>query len=172
VDASYEDHLVYPGIEKYGEMAAHPTVVEDVKALTARVLAPFQGRKKILFTGPANACRSQMAWAFAMASAGHRLEIYTGGSHPADEVDPAMLFAMAEKGIDMAFHSPRAVEDALLEGTPDLIIDTGGTGACPEVPEARRVEWNLPDPSGGDMEKIRSIRDEIEKRVAELIGTL
>jgi protein-tyrosine-phosphatase/putative NADPH-quinone reductase len=172
VDATYEDHLVYPGIEKYGEMAAHPTVKEDVGALVSRILAPFRGRRKILFTSPENACRSQMAGAFALAAAGQQLEVYTGGSRPADAVSPVMVSAMAEKGIDMAFRTPRHIEKALLEGTPDLIVTMGGPDDCSVIPEVRRMAWDLPAPDGGNMENMRSIRDEIEKRVAELIGTL
>jgi multimeric flavodoxin WrbA/protein-tyrosine-phosphatase len=172
VDAAYEDHLVYPGIEKYGEMAAHPTVREDVRALAARVLGPFRGRRKILFAGPENACRSQMAGAFARASAGSRLEVYTGGIRPAGEVNQVMVSAMAEKGIDMAFRSPHPIETALLEGTPELIVTMGEPDGCPVIPGARRVDWDLPGLPGGEIENMRSIRDEIEKKVAELVGTL
>jgi multimeric flavodoxin WrbA/protein-tyrosine-phosphatase len=172
VDATYDNHLVYPGIEKYGEMAGHPTVREDIKALVAEILAPFQGRKKILFACRENACRSQMAGAFARMAAGDRLEVYVGGSQPADEVNPMMISAMAEKGIDMAFQRPRSIESALLEGAPDVIVTMGCGEACPHVPGARRLDWNLPDPAGGGMETMRGVRDDIEKKVAELIGTL
>lgn len=172
VDATYEEHLVYPGIEKYGEMAAHPTVLEDIKGLAAKILAPFAGRRKILFACRENACRSQMAGAFARAAAGDRLEVYVGGTQPADEVNPMMVSAMAEKGIDMAFQVPRSIESALLEGAPELIVTMGCGEACPVVPGARRMDWDLPDPAGGDMENMRNVRDDIEKKVAELIGTL
>jgi len=172
VDATYDDHLVYPGIEKYGEMSAHPTVREDIGALAARILAPFQNRKKVLFACRENACRSQMAGAFARISAGDRLEVYTGGSQPADVVNPEMVSAMAEKGIDMAFQVPLSIEAALEEGTPELIVTMGCGEACPVVPGARRMDWDLPDPAGGSMETMRGVRNEIEKRVAELIGTL
>jgi multimeric flavodoxin WrbA/protein-tyrosine-phosphatase len=172
VDATYDDHLVYPGIEKYGEMAAHSTVREDIRTLAAKILAPFQERKKILFAGRENACGSRMAGAFAKITAGDRLEIYTGGIQPAEEVNPMMISAMAEKGIDMAFQAPRSIEDALTEGAPELIVTMGCEKTGSEAPEARRVHWDLPDPSGGSAGDIRDLRDDIEKRVAELIGTL
>jgi len=172
VDATYDDYLVYSGIEKYGEMAAHSTVREDIEALVTRMLAPFSERKKILFACRENACQSQMAWAFARAAAGDRLEVYAGGSRPADEVNPMMVSAMAEKGIDMAFQIPRSIESALLEGAPELVVTMGYGEASPVIPEARRIEWDLPNPAGESMENMRNVRDAIEKKVAELIGTL
>jgi multimeric flavodoxin WrbA/protein-tyrosine-phosphatase len=171
VDATYDDHLVYPGIEKYGEMAAHPTVREDIRGLAAEILAPFLGRKKVLFASRENACRSRMAGAFARIAAGDRLAVCTGGDRPAGEVDPMMVSVMAEKGIDMAFQTPRSIENALLEGTPDILVTMGG-GEAPEALGARWIDWDLPDPAGESMEDLRRIRDDIEKRVAELIGTL
>jgi protein-tyrosine-phosphatase len=171
VDATYDHHLVYPGIEKFGEMAGHPTVGEDIRALAEKVLEPFRGRKRIFFVSPRNACRSRMAGAFARMAAGDRLEVYTGGHTPAEEVDPLMVSAMAERGIDMAFQTPRSTETALLEGTPDIIVTMGG-GEAPSVPGARRLDWDLPDPTGERMENMRELRDDIEKKVAELIGTL
>ncbi len=172
VDATYDEHLVYPGIEKYGEMAGHPTVGEDIEALVAHILAPFQGRKKVLFACRENACRSQMAGAFARITAGDRMEVYVGGSQPAKQVNPMMISAMAEKGIDMAFQRPQSIKSALLEGAPDLIVTMGCGETCPYVPGASRLGWDLPDPAGGGMEAMRGVRDDIEKKVAELIGTL
>jgi ArsR family transcriptional regulator len=72
----------------------------------------------------------------------------------------------------MAFQVPRSIENAKLEGTPHLIVTIGSNEPCPIAPEARHVDWDLPDPAGVSIENMRNIRDDIEKRVAELIGTL
>ena len=172
VDARYDESLMYRGIEKFGDMAEHPTALKDVKECVARLLAPFLNRKKVLFACRENACRSQMAGAFARDMAGGKLEVYVGGSEPAETINPLMVSAMAEKRIDMAFYSPRSIESALQEGAPDFIVTMGCGEACPFVPGAQRIDWNLPDPAKGSMDDMRSVRDEIEKRVAEFIAAL
>jgi len=172
VDARYEENLEYPGIEKHGDMAAHPTVREEVRACAARLMAPFQNRKRILFTGRTNACASRMAAAFARISAGDRLAVRSGGIRPEAALRPAMVNAMARRGIDMAFQIPQSLDAALDEGTPDLIVAIGCGGETPEVPGARRLYWDLPAPVGESMEAMEAVRDDMEKRVAELIDTL
>ena len=113
-----------------------------------------------------------MAWAFALDMAADKLEAYCGGSEPAEEINPLMVSAMAEKGIDMAFQTPQSIEAALREGTPDHIVTMGCGEACPVIPGAKHQDWDLPDPAGKSMDFMRGVRDDIEKRVAELIGTL
>jgi multimeric flavodoxin WrbA len=172
VDARYEENLEYPGIEKHGDMAAHPTVQEDVRTCVARVLAPFQGRKKVLFVCRSNACESRMAAAFARISAGARLAVCSGGIRPEAALHPVMAEAMARRGIDMAFQTPRSVEAALGEGHPDIIVTMGCGDEVPEVAGTRRIDWHLPAPAGEDLATMETARDNIEKKVAELIGTL
>ena len=172
VDARFDESLLYPGIEKYGEMAAHPSALDDVKACSSRLFEPFRNRKKVLFACRENACRSRMAWAFALDMAADKVEAYCGGSEPAKEINPQMVSVMAEKGIDMAFQSPQSIEAALREGAPDLIVTMGCGEACPVIPGAKHQEWELPDPAGKNMDFMRGVRDEIQKRVADLIGSL
>lgn len=111
-----------------------------------------------------------MAWAFALCMAADKLEAYCGGSEPAREINPQMVSAMAEKGIDMAFQTPRSIETALLEGTPDLIVTMGCGEACPMIPGAKHQDWDLPDPAGKSIDFMREVRDDIEKRVTELVA--
>ena len=172
VDATYDDHLTYWGVEKFGDMATHPTVLRDVKQAANKILTPFLNRKKILFACRENACRSQMAGAFAKHLAGDRFEIYTGGSEPAEEINPLMVKAMAEKGIDTAFSRPMSIESAIKEGGPDLIVTLGCEEACPAIPGAAHQEWLFQDPSGETLEVMREVRDAIEKKVVKLINTL
>ena len=111
--AKFEGSLTYRGIEGPNDMAAHPTVLEDVAKAVSSILEPFQGRKKVLFSCRENACRSQMASAFAQYLAGDRLEVINGGSEPAEQVNPDMVKVMHEKGIDMGFRRPQSMVDSL-----------------------------------------------------------
>jgi len=167
--AKFEGSLTYRGIEGPKDMAAHPTVIDDVDKAVNSVLAPFKGRKKVLFACRENACRSQMASAFAQFLAGDRLEVTNGGSEPGDEVNPEMVKVMHEKGIDMAFRSPRSLDEAISQVKPDYIITMGCREQCPYVPNAQIRDWDLADPAGHPIEFMREIRDDIEKRVNELI---
>ena len=167
--AKFEGSLTYRGIEGPGDMAAYPTVVDDIEKAVSSILEPFQGRKKVLFACRENACRSQMASAFAQSLAGDRLEVINGGSEPGAEVNPDMVKVMHEKGIDMAFRSPQSIDEAISHVKPDYIITMGCREQCPHVPDAQKLDWDLADPAGQTIEFMREVRDDIEKRVNELI---
>ena len=167
--AKFEGSLTYRGIEGPNDMAAHPTVLEDVAKAVNSILEPFQGRKKVLFACRENACRSQMASAFAQYLAGDRLEVINGGSEPAEQVNPDMVKVMHEKGIDMGFRRPQSMDEAISHVKPEFIITMGCKEQCPLVPGARMLDWDLADPAEKPIEFMREIRDDIEKRVTELI---
>ena len=167
--AKFEGSLAYRGIEGPKDMAAHPTVKEEVAQAAERLLKPFQGRKKVLFACRENACRSQMASAFAQFLAGDKLDVSNAGSEPAEKINPDMLKVMHEKGIDMEFRSPRSIEAAIADNGPELIITMGCKEQCPLVPGAKIIDWDLPDPAGQPIEFMRDVRDEIEKKVVNLI---
>jgi len=169
IDAKFEDSLTYRGIEGPKDMAAHPTVIDDVDKAVGSIMEPFQGRKKVLFACRENACRSQMASAFAQSLAGDRLEVINGGSEPAEEVNSDMVKVMHEKKIDMAFRSPQSIDEAISHVKPDYIITMGCREQCPYVPDAQKQDWDLADPAGQTIEFMREVRDDIEKRVNELI---
>jgi arsenite transporter/arsenate reductase (thioredoxin) len=169
IDARFEGSLTYRDIEGPKDMAKHPNVLADIAEAAAMLTRPLLDRKKILFACRENACRSQMAGAFAQYLAGDKLEVITGGSAPADQVNPDMVRAMHEKGIDMAFRVPQSIESAILNTTPDFIVTMGCGGECPYVPGARMLDWNLPDPAGKPFDFMRKVRDEIENRVKSLI---
>jgi multimeric flavodoxin WrbA len=167
--AKFEGSLTYRGIEGPRDMAAYPTVLEDVDNAVSRLLKPFLGRKKVLFACRENACRSQMASAFAQSMAGDRLEVINGGSEPADEVNPDMVKVMHEKKIDMGFRIPQSLDEAISHVKPDYIITMGCKEQCPYVPGARMLDWELEDPAGKPIEFMREVRDDIEKRVTAFI---
>jgi len=172
IDARFAGSLTYRGIEGPNDMARHPTVLADIEEAAAVLIQPLLGRKKILFACRENACRSQMASAFAQHLAGDKFEVINGGSRPADNVNPDMVTVMHETGIDMAFRVPQSIESAISPTIPQYIVTMGCGEACPLVPGAQMRDWDLPDPAGRPLDFMREVRDEIEKRVKDLIKEL
>jgi arsenate reductase (thioredoxin) len=125
----------------------------------------------VLFLCTHNAGRSQMAMGFFKHFAGDHANVYSGGSEPAAEVNPAAIAAMAEKGIDIAAEQPRRWTMDMLEAV-DVVITMGCRDACPILPGRRYEEWVLPDPAGQPLDAIRPIRDQIEQRVRTLLSQL
>jgi len=172
IDAGFEGSLTYREIEGPKDMAKHPKVLADIETAAAALIGPLLGRKKILFACRENACRSQMAGAFAQYLAGDKFEVITGGSAPADQVNPDMVKAMHEKGIDMVFRVPQSIESAISDTTPNFIVTMGCGEECPFVPGAQMLDWDLPDPAGKPPDFMRQVRDEIENNVKNLIKEL
>jgi protein-tyrosine-phosphatase len=125
----------------------------------------------VLFLCTHNAGRSQMALGFFTAFARGRAVGYSGGSEPADEVNPAAVAAMAEKGIDITAQQPKRWTDAMLHEA-DVVVTMGCGDTCPYVPGRRYVDWPLADPAGQPLEAVRPVRDDIERRVRQLLGEL
>ena len=172
VGASFENSLTYRRIEGPKDMRNHPTVRSDVREAAEGLLGAFVQRKKVLFAGRKNAGRSQMAGAFARLHGGTRLDVMSGGSQPAGEIDPQMVEVMQEKGIDMAFRAPRPIEAVLALDSPDVIVTVGGGDPFPDVLGAEVIDWDLPDPAGRSTADMRQVRDDIEARVRSLIDVI
>ena len=166
--ASFEGSLTYRKMENRDDMEKHPSVAGDVKEAADNILRPYLTRKKILFACRENACRSQMASAFARYIAGDKIDALNGGSTPVDAINPLMVEVMQEKGIDMGFRRPKSIEQAISKDKPDIVITMGCGEDCPFVPGAKTENWDLPDPAGKSIEFMRNVRDEIEKKVIEL----
>jgi arsenite transporter/arsenate reductase (thioredoxin) len=169
VGAKYNGSLTYRHIENIGDMEKHPTVHKDVTASVKQLLSPLLGRKKILFACRENACRSQMAAAFAQYLAGEKFEVASAGSEPGEKINSDMVKAMTEKGIDMGFRKTRFLDQAASELQPDMIVTMGCGEACPFIPGIERQDWDLPDPAGKSMDVMRNVRDDIEKKVKALL---
>ncbi|MBW1784924.1 MAG: flavin reductase, partial [Deltaproteobacteria bacterium] len=133
---------------------------------------PGLNRKKILFVGTENACQSQMAAAFTQIHAGDRGESLSAGTRPAAEVDPLMVTVMAEKGVDMAFRRPVSITDIPASGKPDRVVSMGCEDAGSLFPGQPMEQWDLEDRPGKDTSSTRKIRDEVEQRVVNLLGTM
>jgi len=131
------------------------------------------GRPEVLFVCVHNAGRSQMAAAFLMQLGGDRVVVRSAGSAPADDVNPAVVEAMHEVGIDLRANGahPKQLEDAAVQAS-DVVITMGCGDACPFYPGKRYEDWKLDDPAGRGVEAVRPIRDEIERRVQELLADL
>ena len=125
----------------------------------------------ILFLCIHNAGRSQMAAGFAREIGAGRVDVYSGGSEPADTVNPVAVGAMAEVGIDILGFTPQRFTDELL-GKVDVVVTMGCGDTCPFIPGKRYVDWPLDDPKGRPIEEVRRIRDEIRSRVEDLVAQL
>lgn len=128
-------------------------------------------RPAVLFLCVHNAGRSQMAAGWMRHLAGDRVEVYSGGSEPASEVNPVAVEAMAEVGIDISGETPRRWSDQAVRAA-DVVVTMGCGDACPVYPGKRYVDWELEDPAGKTLEEVRPIRDEIEHRVRGLLADL
>lgn len=125
----------------------------------------------VLFLCVHNAGRSQMASGFARTFGGDRLTVYSGGSEPADQVNPAAVEAMAEVGIDITSQTPQLWTMDDLEAT-DIVVTMGCGDTCPVLPGKKYVDWPLEDPAGQGVEAVRPIRDAIECEVRGLLDQL
>jgi arsenate reductase len=172
IDARFDGSLTYHNIEGPKDMARHPMVLADVEKAAVDLIGPLIGRKKILFACRENACRSQMAGAIAQSLAGDKFEVLIGGSQPAEKINGDMARAMQEKGLDMAFRTPQSIESAISGNHPEIIVTMGCGEECPFVPGAKMIDWDLADPAGKPLDFMRQTRDEIEKRVKDLIKEL
>jgi arsenate reductase len=130
-------------------------------------------RPEVLFVCVHNAGRSQMAAALLAHHAGDRVVVRSAGSAPADDINPAVVEAMAELGIDLRADGarPKKLEDAAVQAS-DVVITMGCGDACPIYPGKRYEDWKLDDPAGQGVASVRPIRDEIDRRVEELLSSL
>ena len=125
----------------------------------------------VLFVCVHNAGRSQMAAGWLRHLAGDRVEVLSAGSAPASGINPVAVEAMAEVGIDIASQQPKLLSDAAVQSS-DVVITMGCGDACPFYPGTRYEDWALDDPAGQGIEAVRPIRDEIRRRVEELVSSL
>ena len=125
----------------------------------------------VLFLCIHNAGRSQMALGWFEHLAGTRAVAFSGGSEPADTVNPSAVQAMAEAGIDIAGRTPRRWSDSDLDAA-DVVVTMGCGDTCPYIPGKRYEDWKLDDPAGQGVDAVRPIRDDIERRVRELLESL
>ena len=128
-------------------------------------------RPQVLFLCVHNAGRSQMAGALLSRLAGDRVVVHSAGSAPGEVLNPAVVAAMEEVGIEISTERPKKLTDAMAADA-DVIVTMGCGDECPVYPGKRYVDWDLPDPAGKPIQDVRPIRDEIDGRVKVLLTEL
>lgn len=126
---------------------------------------------EVLFVCVHNAGRSQMAAALLQHYAAGRISVRSAGSAPAGEVNPAVVAAMSEIGIDIRRERPKRLTNGAVEAS-DVVITMGCGDACPFFPGKRYIDWEVEDPAGRSLEQVRPIRDDIDRRVRGLVDEL
>ncbi|MBM7831251.1 ArsR family transcriptional regulator [Agromyces cerinus] len=169
--------------ESYALLAARPTPGQRVPSLAAQFAAdrldalarheaaPSDSAPEVLFVCVQNAGRSQMASAILRHLAGDRVHVRTAGSDPVGEVRNSVLTALDEIGVPLAGEYPKPLTDEVVRAA-DVVITMGCGDACPIYPGRRYLDWDLPDPVGKPLAEVRQIRDDIERRIRELLTTL
>jgi arsenate reductase len=128
-------------------------------------------RPEVLFVCVHNAGRSQMAAGLVRLRSEGRIQVRSAGSEPADAINPAVVEAMAELGVDMSEEYPKPLTDKVVRAA-DVVITMGCGDACPIYPGKRYEDWALDDPAGQDLETVRRIRNELDERVTALVDEL
>jgi arsenate reductase (thioredoxin) len=126
---------------------------------------------QVLFVCVHNAGRSQMAAALLDHYAEGRVQVRSAGTAPADEINPAVVSAMDELGVDLSKEFPKPLTTDVVEAA-DVVITMGCGDACPVFPGKRYLDWELADPDGKSVEEIKPIRDDIDGRVRALLAEL
>ena len=126
---------------------------------------------EVLFVCIHNAGRSQMAAALLDRQAAGKVRVTSAGSQPASQLNPAVVAAMAEIGLDISREYPKPLTTSQVQAA-DVVITMGCGDTCPVYPGQRYLDWDLPDPAGLPLEEVRPIRDEIARRVRQLLDEL
>jgi protein-tyrosine-phosphatase len=126
---------------------------------------------QVLFVCLHNAGRSQMSQALFEREAGGAHTAASAGTTPADRVHPEVVEVMRERGIDLADRRPRLLTRELAADA-DIVVTMGCGDECPFIPGKRYIDWDLPDPKGRQIDEVRAIRDDIARRVRELVDEL
>ena len=134
-------------------------------------MSPIGDLPEVLFVCVHNAGRSQMAAALLDHRAGGRVRVRSAGTEPAEEINPSVVAAMAEVGLDVTKAFPKRLTDEMARDA-DVVVLMGCGDACPVYPGTRYLDWDLPDPAGKTVEQVRPIRDEIDRRVRQLVEEL
>jgi protein-tyrosine-phosphatase len=174
------ERFLHTSYDQFAERASIPNflplMAERFARQRLRALAKVEGKRSdslptVLFLCVHNAGRSQMAMGFFQHLAGDAAVAWSGGSEPGSEVNPAAVDAMRERGIDISGEFPKPWTDEVVRAA-DVVISMGCGDACPILPGKRYEEWTLDDPAGQDVEAVRPIRDDIERRVRHLLDEL
>ena len=169
--SSYEQYAERATVANFLPLLAERFAKQRLTALAKVEGHIGDGKPVVLFLCTHNAGRSQMALGFFTHHAGDDATAWSGGSEPGIEINPAAVEAMAERDIDISQEFPKPWTDEIVQAA-DVVITMGCGDACPIFPGKRYEEWTLDDPAGREVEDVRPIRDEIERRVLALLSEL
>ncbi|MGH2934120.1 MAG: arsenate reductase ArsC [Gaiellaceae bacterium] len=158
-------------INVFVPVLAHRFARERLRALAQAEGVLSKDQTEVLFVCVHNAGRSQMAAGLVQLRSQGRIHVRTAGSAPSGEIDPAVIEAMREVGVDVGEEFPKPLTDEVVRAA-DVVITMGCGDACPIYPGKRYEDWDLEDPAGLDLEAVRRIRDDIDGRVQGLLGEL
>jgi len=158
-------------INVFVPVLAHRFARERLRALAQAEQLVAKDQPEVLFVCVHNAGRSQMAAGLVKLRSHGRIHVRSAGSTPANEINAAVVEAMAELGIDMSDEFPKPLTDEVVRAA-DVVITMGCGDACPIYPGKKYEDWDLDDPAGQDVEAVRRIRDEIDGRAQQLIAEL
>ncbi len=168
---SYDQFATRASVPNFLPLLAERFARQRLHAL-ARVEGHHRdGKPVVLFLCTHNAGRSQMALGFFTYLAGDNAVGWSGGSEPGNEINPSAIAAMAERGIDITGEYPKPWTDEIVQAA-DVVVTMGCGDACPIFPGTRHENWDLDDPAGLDLADVRPIRDELERRVRNLLDQL
>ena len=129
-------------------------------------------KKKLLFVCVENSNRSQMSQAFAKIHGGNLVEAFSAGSKPSGTINPNAVVAMKELGYDLTRHHSKSLEEVKMFAPFDVVVTMGCGDACPWMPAARFIDWQIPDPREMNEGDFRKVRDLIENKVKELLPNI
>ena len=158
-------------INVFVPVLAHRFARERLNALARVEGRIVKQQPEVLFVCVHNAGRSQMAAGLVKLRSEGRIHVRSAGSAPAEQLNPAVVDAMAEIGVDMSEEFPKPLTDEVVRAA-DVVVTMGCGDACPIYPGKRYEDWALDDPAGQDLATVRRIRDEIDGRVQTLIAGL
>lgn len=158
-------------INVFVPVLAHRFARERLNALAQAEGIVAKDRQEVLFVCVHNAGRSQMAAGLVKLRSQGKIHVRTAGSAPSEEIDPIVVEAMAELGVDVGEEFPKPLTDEVVRAA-DVVITMGCGDACPIYPGKRYEDWDLDDPAGLGVDAVRRIRDEIDRRVQGLLSEL
>jgi protein-tyrosine-phosphatase len=169
--SSYDEFAGRATVANFLPLIAERFARQRLRALSKVEGKALSGIPTVLFLCVHNAGRSQMALGFFTHLAGDNAVAWSGGSEPGSEINPMAVRAMAERGIDITQEFPKPWTEEILQAA-DVVITMGCGDACPIYPGKRYLDWDLDDPSGQDLDSVRVIRDDVERRVRGLLAEL
>ncbi|WP_327433526.1 arsenate reductase ArsC [Streptomyces sp. NBC_01236] len=168
---SYERLAEHARVRTHLVVLAEHLAAERLDALAHIQGAPGVGLPRVLFVCSHNAGRSQMAAALLAHRAGGHVVVSSAGAHPAAEVGPVVAQALTEAGVDIMGAFPKPLTDEVVRAA-DIIITMGCGDACPIVPGRRYLDWPVTDPEGAPIAVVRTIRDEIDAHITDLLDSM